>query len=152
MSRTSGRDFEFLITLSFILLSVGLLTFMAVSGYRQALASQQNDDAIRGTLTYLQTQIKAHDQVDGIELADDGQRLILREEQQGEVYENRIYVSNGQLVESYVMAGQPDDPANMTVIAATSMLQVTALTPRLLAVSTDAGTVRISLMAAEVRS
>lgn len=144
------HHFSFVTLLIFITATLLALVFMVAAGYRQVNSRQVNDDNRRATLSYLHTQILAHDHVDGVEIMANGKGVILRENDGQDSYELNIFTDGQSLLEEYLPAGSPIANSEATVIAQDTDLMVTAVNSQLLKIETRQGAMYIALTAAVV--
>lgn len=92
-----------------LLAGVALLILLGSAAYRSVLQSRDASSRLRGTLSYVRTQVKAHDRTGCVELRNGGSVLVLKEQAEDGEYELRIFAENGMLTEEYleVTAGKP---------------------------------------------
>lgn len=90
-----------------------VMVLIGALGYRSILESREKNRDLRLSLSFLRTQVKEHDclmEINGestsaVEILQDGQILVLKETDGMNVYETRIYLYDGYLVEEYVKEG-----------------------------------------------
>lgn len=128
-----------------------LLALVALGsrGYGDAVARQTQNSAQRATLAYLATRVRAADAQNAVVLADgpEGTALVLRDITENAVYETRIYLYAGQLVEEYAAEGAAYNPQNSVGVADTDTFSA-QLDGGMLQLQTGEGSVCVALRAA----
>lgn len=125
-----------------------MLVTVGSRSYAAAEASQSKTRAQRTALSYVFSRVRAADMQNGVALANgaEGAALILRDFTQTGVYETRIYLYQGNLVEEYAAESAPYAPENALVIAPASSFSVT-LKDGFLTAETEQGRVCAALRA-----
>jgi len=138
------------VSVSILLLLVCLLTFLGTGTYRFILLRKAENSADRGSLSYIRNQVKNHDTENSVELRENGSMLVLLESDGENVYEMRIYVHDGTLMEEYVPAGREVNPDKAQRLTETDFLNGEWITDHLLKVTTGEGSAFIRLFSGEV--
>ncbi len=94
------------------LLAMLLLVILGSSSYRDTVAGMEGNQAARAGRAYLLTKLRSGDQAGmaAVETGAAGDVLVLSERAGDEVFETRIYLANGNLVEEYLPAGEGATP------------------------------------------
>ncbi len=93
-----------------------LLVILGAHTYRNAAKGQEDNNHTRALLSYVQAAVRAGDSAGGIRIENDaskGQVLVIAD---GDRYAQRIYLSDGKLVEDYNRLDAPLDPKNAIAI------------------------------------
>lgn len=131
-----------------ILLAVLILVTVGTQVYKMVVEAQVDSDERRAGLSYLSARVRAADVKDSVLLREgpEGTALVLLEEDSdGSVYETRIYLYEGRLVEEYAMAGGEFSPDNAVAVAETESFLPVFTRDNLLEITTDQGTVKAAL-------
>ncbi len=117
--------------------------------YGSLVESQAANNSARASLRYLATSVRAADRENAVAIrpGPEGDALILTDPDSG--YETRIYLLGGQLVEEFSPAGSDFLPENGQPITSCQQFDPQFVSPQLLQVETDEGTVRIALRSAQ---
>ncbi|MCF0143288.1 MAG: DUF4860 domain-containing protein [Parasporobacterium sp.] len=107
------------------------VTYLKITDVRDA------SDALRGTVSYIKTQIASYDNGCPV-YAEDG-RLVLTEQAEDITYEQRIYLYDGYMVEEYTVEGLPDNPGNAVKVMPVKELKFTFVKDNLLHIQTEYG-------------
>ena len=148
-TRQKPHNAAALCAMALFVLMLGCL--LALSGfgaqvYRTLTESQSRNNAARAALSYVSARLRASDAEGAAAVGQgpEGPALLLREPG----YETRIYLYRGSLVEEYAAAGAPLDPESAQPVARAAAFAVT-VQGSLYTVSTDAGTVQVTLHSGE---
>lgn len=116
--------------------------------YAAAEKSQNENSARRASLAYLVTRVRAADAQNAVALAEgpQGTALLLRDITPQGVYETRIYLYGGSLVEEYAAENTPYAPEAAQAVARTEHFSAT-LEHAVLTLQTDAGSACVALRA-----
>ena len=108
------------------LLALLLLVVLGSSSYRHTAAGLEANQASQAGRAYLLSRLRAADQAGMVSVAPgpEGDVLVLAEAAGDEVYETRIYLAGGQLVEEYLPAGTASDPAAAQPVCTASAFAV----------------------------
>lgn len=100
------------------LLAILLLVILGSSSYRDTVAGMEGNQAVRSGRAYLLTKLRGSDQAGmiAVENGAAGDILVLSEQAGDEVFETRIYLTGGNLVEEYLPAGSGGDPSLAQVV------------------------------------
>ena len=112
--RQAGSQFASVTAVFFsFLLAMLLLVILGSSSYRDTVAGMEGNQAARAGRAYLLTKLRSGDQAGmvAVETGAAGDVLVLSERAEDEVFETRIYLANGNLVEEYLPAGEGGDPS-----------------------------------------
>lgn len=140
----------------FALLAAGIL-MLAVFGanvYNRVVDSQFANNDRRAVLSYLATSVRSCDAGGAVSVGDgpEGDALVLSSlGDDGYVYELRIYLYKGNLMEEYQESGSAYDPENAQTIGKTDTFAV-ALTGGNVKLSTSQGNVLVHLRSGEADS
>lgn len=149
----SNRQIQALFSMALFILMLGCVLALTVFGaqvYRALTDSQARNQSARASLDYLAARLRAADEKGAVrvEHGEEGDRLILAEEQDDTGYETRIYLDDGVLKEEYVAVGSPSDPDSAQQVARTDAFYV-EMEGALVSVTTGEGTVRVYLHCGE---
>lgn len=131
-----------------LLAGVILLVSLASLGYTAVLRSKDRSDDLRGSLSYVRSQVKDRDSAGCVEIRDGGSRLVLKDEADGQIFELRIYEADGKLWEEYLPEGADPGPESARAVAETSEFFACFEGEGLLMVRTGEGTALIRLFGA----
>lgn len=137
-----------LFAMALFTLMIGCIFSLIMLGsnlYSSIVTSQNRNNAMRASLSYLSTSVHAADMENAISIRSgpQGDALILTNTESG--YETRIYLLNGQLVEELSPIGSDFITENAQPITSTQEFEPSFLSSQLLSIKTSAGTVRIAL-------
>lgn len=140
--------------LALFTLMLGCILALVVLGgglYGALADGQAENNAVRASLTYLATRVRAADQRGAVRLAEgpEGPALVLAETEQEGGYELRIYLYGGLLVEDYAPAGSPCEPETAQPVARTGRFEPKFAAPGLLRIDTEQGTALVALRSGE---
>ena len=117
--RQAGSQFASVTAVFFsFLLAMLLLVILGSSSYRDTVAGMEGNQAARAGRAYLLTKLRSGDQAGMVAVETGAARdvLVLSERAEDEVFETRIYLANGNLVEEYLPAGEGGDPSLAQVV------------------------------------
>lgn len=138
----------------FVLIVVALfvLVMIATDSYKVVVEAQNTSNVSRASLSYLDSRIKAADLTEALArgVGPEGDALVLRENVQGALYETRIYLYEGMLMEEYSLAEDPFSPSKATAITGTETFSFEFLDQSLVRVTTDAGTQYVAIRSKQV--
>lgn len=147
-SASAAERLGFALTALALLTGIALTVSLATAAYRAILRAQAEDDARRGSLSYVRTQVKSHDYEDGVALRDG---MLVLVESAGEArYELRIYAREGWLMEEYCVAGEASAPERASRLTETERFAARRIDEDLLLIETDGGESYIRLFAASL--
>lgn len=138
-----------LVFLSVILLS--LFLFAAVSmAFGKTVTTHRTDANKRAALSFISATIRANDVEDslGSGVGPEGNALVLSENIDGQVFETRVYLYAGNLVEEYTKAGIAYTPEDASTIVATSTFSF-SIYGDLLTITTDQGSADIAFRSSQ---
>ena len=129
-----------------------LLVVFGAQSYRDTVSGQQDSMSARALSAYLATILKDNDRAGAVTVREDtsvGQVLIIGDEdlshaESARVYAQRIYLSDGALVEDYALLDAPLSPDEAQVIGETDTFLVSKEGGRL-TIRTDAGQITVFL-------
>lgn len=139
-------------TAALFLLFVGALLLALVAGvgvYRRvhAAGAAARDARLAGAL--VANIVRSKDATGAIRLEEapgGGQSLVMTERLASGTFETRLYLQDGALVEEYVPAGTPYDPARATELAQTARFEVALdVAASALTITTDDASTRVAL-------
>lgn len=131
---------------AFLLLAVILLmALLGANAYRAVLGAKRTASGTRTAFSYLRSQVRAHDAAGCVELREDGQLLVLKEEDGR--YELRVFVQDGYLRENLAKAGTAVQKDKGARIAEMSAFQAAFTSEGALLLTTDQGNLLIELQA-----
>ena len=134
------------ITYGFLTAAILLLAYGGARLYRGVSAARVQNESLRGTLAYLQSQVAANDAGGAaVESGLEGDMLVLPLE--GGEYQTMIYLSDGKLVEELAPAGARPDPERAQTIADASEFSAAFVNDHALRLSVDGRTALVSLHA-----
>lgn len=98
------------------------LALMGGRAYKQIQSGINESYGSTVAASYLRTKLSQNNEVGRVNLREEGpyQLLVIESEQNGAVYETRIFLDGGELKESYVPADTPFSPASGVGIASVS--------------------------------
>ena len=143
-------------TAALFLLFVGALLLALVAGvgvYRRvhAAGAAARDARLAGAL--VANIVRSKDATGAIRLEEapaGGQSLVMTERLASGTFETRLYLQDGALVEEYVPAGTPYDPARATELAQTARFEVALdVAAGALTITTDDASTRVALRSAD---
>ena len=144
-------------TAALFLLFVTALLLALVAGvgvYRRvhAAGAAARDARLAGAL--VATIVRSKDATGAIRLEEapggGGQSLVMTERLASGTFETRLYLQDGALVEEYVPAGTPYDPARATELAQTARFEVALdVAAGALTITTDDASTRVALRSAD---
>ena len=139
----SGHAYALLL-FAILLLSVLFLAGAGTGAYRVLVQAQTAHSTARANLSYVSARVRADDVRHMVRLKEgpQGAMLVLAEE---EGYETRIYLYDGALREEYALQTQPCSPQSADAVAPAERFEACALSPFLLEVTTELGTVRVAV-------
>ena len=134
------------LTYGFLIAAILLLAYGGGRLYRGVSSARTQNEALRGTLAYLQSQVAAND-AGGvrIESGPEGDMLVLPLSS-GE-YQTMIYLSNGKLLEELAPTDVRPDPTRAQTISAVNSFSAAFAGDHALKVSVDGRTALVSLHA-----
>ena len=134
------------LTYGVLIAAILLLAYGGGRLYRSVSEARTRNEAVRGTLAYLQSQVAAND-AGGvrIESGPDGDMLVLPLES-GD-YQTMIYLSEGKLMEELSPVGARPDPTRAQAISDVSSFSVSFAGNRALKLCVDGRTALVSLHA-----
>ena len=124
-----------------------LVTFGART-YRDAAENQANNNDARALLSYLSTCVKGGDAAGNVAVLEEGQGPVL-EVRNGAGYALYIYQNDGKLLEEYKAVGGTLNPQSAGVLGETEVFAVERVTGKILRITTDAGSVLLTLRSGE---
>lgn len=145
MKKKNEGAFGFAGTAFLLIVCAVIMVTLCTSAYGKISESRDFSDSSRGTLSYIQTQVKSHDS-EGCVAVREGM-LVLSESDGENEYELRIYSVGGKLLEEYSPAGSPKNPENAVEIAETESFSAEFIKDDLLKITTDYGECLIHLFA-----
>lgn len=134
--------FSIFFTAILILVSAGSTIYVAL------VDGQVNNNETRSSLSYLSARLKSADAQASVKLSKgpEGDSVVMSEyDEDGNVYETRIYLYNGYLCEEYSFADTPVSPESAARIAKTDSFTITLIRDNLLEFSTQHGETRVAL-------
>lgn len=143
-------------TAALFLLFVGALLLALVAGvgvYRRvhAAGTAARDARLAGAL--VANIVRSKDATGAIRLEEapgGSQSLVMTERLASGTFETRLYLQDGGLVEEYVPAGTPYDPARATELAQTARFEVALdVAAGALTITTDDASTRVALRSAD---
>ena len=130
-----------------LLVVCAVLSLLLCAGaYKNVSESGKNSDNLRGTLSYVATQVKSHDKAGCVKIHQGV--LVLKESDGENEYELRIYAEGGKLLEEYAPAGAEKNPENAETIAEAESFSVKFIKSGLLLIRADSEEALIYLFAA----
>ncbi len=122
-----------------------LLVLFGAGNYRNTVQGQNDNMTNRALRSYLATVIRGYDSVNAIkaEESEYGPALIILDGDSG--YALRIYKYEDKLLEDYGPAGSKLNPRNAQTIGKTGLFELKRPSADILAITTDAGCVRLHL-------
>ena len=127
------------LTVAVLFLVILLLVVYSASSYQHGVTYQNDSDNTRAVLSYVVTAVKDNNTAD-VEPADFDGMPGIRIRNTAIGYEQRIYLSDGRLLEEYVRSDLPVDPSTAMEIGTVQEFEVTYVSDGLLRVRTDVGT------------
>ena len=129
------------LTVAVLLLVIIILVVFSASSYRHSTVMQENNDNYRAVLSYVVTAVKDHGEgeVSLKEFAGSTGIAIAA----GEGYEQKIYMSEGKLMEEFSKADVPADPERAYVIGLVGQFEPEYIDDEILEIKTDLGTVYV---------
>ena len=127
-----------------------LLLIFGAQSYRRAVTGQYDNMDTRALLAYLSTSVHANDSAGAVTVEEDldvGPVLVITDRSSG--YALRFYRHEGSLLEDFAAAGSPLRPEEAQKIGRTERFEIERRSDRLLAVTTDAGSVLLCLRSGE---
>lgn len=121
-----------------------LLVLFGAYTYRDAAATQTENNEARALLSYIYTSVKSSDTAGNITIqeGENGPVLVIAEEAGYALY---IYQKDGQLLEEYHAADAPLSPDTANVLGRTDTFMVERPEKSVLHVTTDAGDILLHL-------
>lgn len=133
----------------FALLLVGFLLVVVYGAktYGATVESQRANNNQRAVLSYISTNVRNHDHLGGVSVAQgpQGDMLVLKDEISEAVYLTKIYVLDGVLMEEYGRDGTETGAGQLQKIGACGALQLERPSDRSIRVRTDAGSMLLHL-------
>lgn len=125
-----------------------MLVILGAHAYRNTVAGQEENNRIRGLLSYVSAVIRANDSQSSVYVLEgaspEGAQVLVVGDGSG--YASRIYCHNGYLVEDYGAETAVFNPDNAMKIGKTASFQVDLFQEEgALLVSTDEGRIRLRL-------
>ena len=122
-----------------------LLVVFGAQSYRGTVNSQNVNNQNRALLSYFETCISSGDHGGNVYVEDSayGQVLVIPDGSSG--YGLRVYCHNGELLDEYAKLANDLTPDMDSVIAQTSVFQVEMPRENLLRITTDAGSMLVTL-------
>ena len=142
--KENGNEFSLLIMMAFFILSFLLLVVFSTGVYRSIALSQEQSSLSRTLSSYLHTASTANEAGIYYEQKEGKTVLVIRDELEG--FGNRIYLSEGYLVEDYGRLEDKLHTQSATKIAANQTFLIEEVNEELLKITTDDGEVFISRM------
>ena len=132
------------LTYGFLIAAVLLLAYGGGRLYRGVSSARAQNEALRGTLAYLQSQVAAND-AGGvrIESGPEGDMLVLP--LSNGAYQTMIYLSDGELVEELAPTEAQPDPAKAQVISDVTSFSAAFAGDHVLKLCADGRTALVSL-------
>ncbi len=138
MNKTrSFSSFSYVATAFVAVVGVLLITIMGSVSYNSITKSRDASDNLRGTVSYIRTQIRAQDKYRAVSIRDG--MLILSESDGTYTYEQRIYAFGGYLMEEYALAESPQNPENAEQVLKLDTFEVEYVLDGLIRVNTEYG-------------
>lgn len=134
--------------LTSIIICLVLLMALPALTYSGILKSKTASGELRGTLSYLRSQVKSHDKSGCVEIRNGGELLVLKDVDGEYVYELRIYSRNGMLCEEYALEGMKTIEGNVTEMSPSESFRAEYVSEGLLKLSAGSGSILIDLYAA----
>ncbi len=122
-----------------------LLVIFGARSYGTTVSSQSGNAELRSLTSYFWTVLKANDARDAVEITETGYGTMLS------VYDNesdsviRIYAHDGKLMEAYLDTDMDVDPEDSEIIGDTQVFSAEFAGGRTLRITTDEGTVLVTL-------
>lgn len=148
-TRDFGRLFTgLLFGLFMVTLLIAIMTGTRV--YSSLVDMQLSDNDERLATSLIANYVHAADAVDAIGEGEgpEGRSLVLTERLDSGTFENRLYLSNGKLVEEYAVQGMSYSPGYATPIVSTEVFDF-VFNQGVLTITTDYGDVNITLRTAQ---
>ena len=143
--RVSARLFTALLLGLFF---AALLVALAVGAhvYEKVADSKQHADAMHVQSGFMANIVRMNDAASAVKRGQgpEGPALVLVEALETGTYETRVYLSDGQVVQEYAIAGRDYNPANAVPLFASGTFDF-SLEDGLLDIRTDAGVVSVAL-------
>lgn len=130
--RSTMALFGLFLALLLAALLFGALTYQQVEG--QGAATRTS----RASLAMLVNTVKGHDGVSSVTVADDGERLVIRETVEGTPYETAVFLRDGMICQQTSLAGADVSDASVIAVAPSDTLRFD-YDEGLLTIATDAG-------------
>lgn len=147
-STLSGARVFPLTLFGIILLAVLILVTVGTRVYKIVVEAQADSDGRRAGLSYLSARVRAADVENSVVLGEgpEGTALVLLEEDvDGSVYETRIYLYEGWIMEEYTVAGAEFSPSDAVAVSKTNSFAPVFIKDNLLEITTDQGVVKAAL-------
>lgn len=133
----------------FALLLGCILALVLLGGglYERLAAGERQNSAVRASLDYLSTRVRAADRQGAVRLEEgpEGPALVLAEAPEEGGYELRIYLYEGWLVEDYAPAGSAYAPDGAQPVAESDRFEPVFEAPGLLRLCTQQGVALVAL-------
>lgn len=146
--RRNGSGFYTMGIAALFLTGFFLLVMFGARTYRSAVASQTRHNDQRALLSYLTTCLKSNDCAGCVYVRDDGGPVLVVADGSG--FGLHIYQRDGKLLEEYSRENAQLNPEDANVLGSTDVFSVEKIRPQTLEVTTDAGSVLLSLRSGEV--
>lgn len=136
--------FALFVVVLLLAMLAGTLAYSALCDMRTAA------DESRLGINLIANTVRANDAYASVTTADgpEGQALVLVEEETTGVYETRLYLYQGHVVEEYSLAGTEFTPQRATELCASSQFSFTFVNDTL-AITTDQGTATVALRSSQ---
>ncbi len=133
-----------------LLCAVMFLTYSGSRLYQNVSASKEQNEAMRGTLAYLQSQISANAGIN-LQIEDTENGSLLRMPLEESDYDLLIYCADGALREEVTASGKTADPEKAQVIAQGKEFTAQWVNRRLLQLELDGRSTLVSFQTGEVQ-
>lgn len=146
------RDKKNRFPMTAIVLLIGVIAVMLImvilvsNGYSKAVLSQNSNQNTRSSLSYLSTRIKAQDSSDAVTVmkGPQGDCLVLKDITDSGVYEERIYLYDGELKDEYVEENDAFHPDTADTLCSLNSFSV-SIENDLVTCTSSEGTVKTAL-------
>lgn len=152
MRKDTGKSKPYFMLALFTLLIIATLSLVLIGSsiYGSLVSEQYQNNQKRAVLAYLYSQIRGADEEGAISIGAgiDGPSLVFSESDGEEVYETRIYIYDGNLVEEYTMQDAPLAPERAQIVAAEDKFAIQITENNLLVIETGEGKLQVALRSA----
>ena len=141
--RTNTYSVFSFIQYSLMLALLFVVVIFSCHGFLVSTESRTENYDMRSSLSYITNKVKSFDAAGSVEVID-SRILVLRDITEKGIYETRIYIEDGKIMEEYSKAEKPISPEKGTVVGLAETFSV-SLNNLLLTIKTDQGVGAVAL-------